>query len=440
MDNFYARRQLLMQQLDNDSVVIIVGNCAKTRSKNINYHFRPDNDLYYLTGFTEPNAVAVLRPEHELEFVLFVRENNAAAETSFGARAGLEGAKVNFQANDAFSIADIHQQLPRLLEQRHKVYLLDEQEFYSEHVSAWLHQQRRTTGFDIPKVYRQLLPLQPLIHNARVIKSDDEVALIRHAVQASIHGHKAMMQQCRPMMNELQLQAIFDREIANFGCRAVAYPSIVAGGNNGCCLHYEENNSTLNNGDLVLIDAGAEYQQYCSDITRTWPINGKFTEPQQQIYQLVLAAIDAAIAKVKPGLVWNEIYQTCMQVLAQGLIELGIISGSFDEVMQSESYRQFTVHKTGHWLGMDVHDVGSYHEDSRYHESNSHWRLLEENMVFTIEPGLYFPSDCLDVAEQWRGIAIRIEDDILVTATGHENLSAAIPRTLDEIEAFMQSL
>lgn len=434
MTEFYARREKLMQQLDGDSVVIVVGNCAKTRSKNINYHFRPDNDLYYLTGFNEPNAVALLRPKHENEFVLFVRENDAAAETSFGARAGLSGAKEYYQANEAFCIKDIHTELPNLLEQRSKVYLLDEQEFYSDYTNAWLHHQRRTTGFDIPKVYRQLLPLQPIIHNARVIKSNNEIALIRHAVQASIHGHKAMMRLCKPMMNELQLQAIFDREIANFGCRAVAYPSIVASGNNGCCLHYEENNSLLNNGDLVLIDAGAEYQQYCSDITRTWPINGKFTQAQQQIYQLVLAAIDAAIMKIKPGLAWNEIYQTCMQVLAKGLIELGILSGSFEEVMKNECYRQFTVHKTGHWLGMDVHDVGSYHDE------NNKWRFLEENMVFTIEPGLYFPLDCMDVDEKWRGIAVRIEDDILVTATGYENLSAAIPRTVTEIESYMQSL
>ncbi len=433
MDKYAQRRQWLVQQLDQDSVVIVVGNQAKTRSKNINYHFRPDNDLYYLTGFTEPNAVALIRPQHNAEFILFVRENNAAAETSFGARAGLEGAKRNFNADQAYSVNEIHQQIPQLLEQRCKVYILDEQEFYADKVSTWLHQQRRSTGFDIPKVYRHLLPLQPLLHNARVTKSEDEIALVRHAVQASIHGHKAMMKQCKPMMNELQLQAIFDREIANFGCRDVAYPSIVASGNNGCCLHYEDNNSTLNHGDLVLIDAGAEYQHYCSDITRTWPINGKFSDAQQQIYQLVLAAIDAAIAKVKPGLVWNDIYQTCIEVMAQGLIELGIITGSFEEVMRNECYRQFTVHKTGHWLGMDVHDVGRYHDD------DNQWRKLEENMVFTIEPGLYFPSDCLDVAEKWRGIAIRIEDDILVTASGHENLSAAIPRTVIDIETYMQS-
>ena len=432
MDKYQQRRQLLIETMDEDSVVIIVGNNAKARSKNINYHFRPDNDLYYLTGFTEPNAVAVIRPKHQVEFVLFVRANNAAAETNFGARAGLSGAKFAFRADEAMNINDITLEMPILLAQRSKVYLLDEQEYYAGEMNKWLHQQRRTSGFDIPKIYRQQLPLQPYLHNVRVIKSADELALMRHAVAASIQGHKAMMKACQPDMNELQLQAIFDREIADFGCREVAYPTIVASGNNGCCLHYEENNCPLIEGELVLIDAGAEYQQYCSDITRTWPINGKFSGPQQQIYCLVLAAIDAAIAKVKPGLSWHEIHLTCMEVMAQGLIDLGIIKGSFDDVMKSESYRQFTVHKTGHWLGMDVHDVGSYHDD------NGNWRLLEENMVFTIEPGLYFSEDCQDVEPQWRGIAIRVEDDILVTASGHENLSASIPRTVNEIETYMQ--
>jgi Xaa-Pro aminopeptidase len=429
---YQQRRTWLANQLDDNSVVIVVGNCPKTRSKNINYHFRPDNDLYYLTGFSEPNAVAVIRPGHANEYVLFVRNNNAAAEINFGRRTGLIGAVECFNADQGYDVETINQQLPELLEQREKIYLLDEQGFYQDQQQAWINLQRRSTGFDIIKIYRQLLLLQPILHNARVVKSAEEIALIKQAVAASVVGHKAVMKACKVGMNECQLEAVFAREVADFGCREMSYPSIVASGNNGCCLHYEENNSLLEDNKLLLIDAGAEYQHYCSDITRTWPINGRFSTPQAQIYQLVLNAIDAAISKVKPGFAWNEIYQTCVEVMAQGLLELGILSGSFEQVMQDESYRKFTVHKTGHWLGMDVHDVGAYHDQ------NGNWKTLVPNMVFTIEPGIYIPEDCLAVEEKWRGIAIRIEDDILVTEAGHENLSVDVPRTILEIEQYMK--
>jgi Xaa-Pro aminopeptidase len=233
-------------------------------------------------------------------------------------------------------------------------------------------------------------------------------------------------------MNELQLEAVFDREIANFGCREVCYPSIVASGNNACCLHYEENNSPLNNGDLLLIDAGAEYQSYCSDITRTWPINGTFTTEQTALYQLVLSAIDNAIALVKPGLSWPDIHQMCIETMAKGLLDLGILTGTFEQVMKDESYKAFTIHKTGHWLGMDVHDVGSYHDEQ------GHWITLSPNMIFTIEPGIYIPKHCESVDKKWRGIGIRIEDDILVTSTGCENLSKEVPRTIEAIERQMK--
>lgn len=432
-DIFTQRRTWLCEQLDEDSVVIIVGNTAKTRSKNINYHFRADNDLYYLTGFTEQNSVAVIRPQHPQPFILFTRPNDHAAETNFGARTGVDGAKSVFLADDAFSIDDIEQQMSLLFDNRSKVYYLDEQGTYSSRILTWINQQRRSTGFDVIKQYRQLLPLAPILHNHRVIKSNEEVSLIKKAVAASVSAHKKVMQSCQVGMNELQLEAIFAREMANFGCRDVAYPSIVASGNNACCLHYEENNSALEDGHLLLIDAGAEYQFYCSDITRTWPINGKFSQEQAQLYQVVLTAIDSAIAIVKPGLPWNEIHQTCIEQMAKGLLELGILSGNYEQVMQDESYKTFTVHKTGHWLGLDVHDVGSYHN------TDGSWKTLLPNMIFTIEPGIYIPKNCMLVEEKWRGIGIRIEDDILVTQEGSENLSISVPRTIENIELFMAS-
>ncbi|WP_448566817.1 aminopeptidase P N-terminal domain-containing protein [Thalassotalea ganghwensis] len=433
MTIFQQRRQWLSQQLDQDSVVIVVGNTAKTRSKNINYHFRSDNDLFYLTGFEEPNAVAVIRPEHEKPFVMFTRPNDSAAETSFGKRAGLQGVIEQYQADLSFAINDIHTTLPSLLEERHKVYYLDEQGLYQHNIFTWINHQRRNTPFDAIKHFRSLLPLQPILHNARRVKSAEELTSIRQAVKATISGHKAMMRNTQPGINELKLSAIFDREIAEYGCRDVGYPTIVAGGNNGCCLHYEDNNCELLDGEMVLVDAGAEFRNYSADVTRTWPINGRFSEEQATLYNLVLAALDAAISCVKPGASWSSMYETAMRVIAEGLLELGILQGEIEQVMAEESYRSFTVHKTGHWLGMDVHDVGAYHDE------NAQWVTFQENMVFTIEPGIYIPKGCPNVDEKWHGIAIRIEDDILVTNTGHENLSKEIPRTISDIEALMNS-
>lgn len=431
MNIFQQRRERLYQDFDQQSVIIIVGNTQKVRSKNIKYHFRPDNDLFYYTGFEEPNAVAVLRPHHKEPFAMFVRGKDVAAEVSFGERAGELGVQEKFGADIAYDIEKVYTVLPHLLEERTKVYYLDEQEEYANNILSWIAHQRRNTGFDVIKHYRQLLPFQPYIHNQRVIKDEVEISRIRHAVEASVHAHKQVMKKCRPGMNEGQLAALFDFEIASFGCKEVSYPSIVAGGRNGCCLHYENNNCELNNGEMLLIDAGAEYQYYCADITRTYPINGKFSDAQKTIYQLVLLALDSAISNIKPGVSWNGIYQTCVEVMTKGLIELGILKCSFEQAIASEAYRKFTVHKTGHWLGMDVHDVGAYHD------AKGEWRLLQENMVFTVEPGIYIPEDCLDVEEKWRGIAVRIEDDILVTADGCENLSSGVPRTVEEIEAWM---
>ena len=433
MNNYKKRRDELCQGLDANSVIIVVGNTAKSRSKNIQYHFRPDNDLFYLTGFVEPNAVAVIRPMHSDCFTMFLRANDKSAEVSFGERVGLARVKDKFGVDLAFDIEEIDQQLPKLLEDRKNLYFLDEQGIYLSHIFNWANKQRRSTRFDVIKQYRNILSLQSHLHNKRRVKSEHEVEQIRQAVKASVSGHKLMMSMCSPGMNELQLSAIFDREIANFGCREVSYPSIVASGNNACCLHYEENNDELIDGNLVLIDAGAEYQFYCADITRTFPVNGKFSEPQKQIYQVVLNALDAAIAVVKPGACWSSIYYACEVELTKGLIDLGIISGSIDDAMEKGLHKEFSVHKTGHWLGLDVHDVGSYHNE------DGNWVKLEQNMVFTIEPGLYFPENCQSVDAKWRGTGVRIEDDILVTSEGAENLSEAIPRTVNEIESIMKN-
>ncbi|MCG9723569.1 aminopeptidase P family protein [Shewanella sp. Isolate7] len=428
------RRQRLMDKLPDDSFVILVGYQQKVRSKNIKYHFRQDNDFLYLTGFNEPDAVALLYrgPQGEIIYTLLCRPSDPQLEVSFGARAGITGAIEKFGATQAFDIAELDTVMASSLTHQRQVFISDELGRFNHKLIDWCNAQRHASGFDTPKCYRSITPLAKYLHPLRVIKDESEQAAIRAAVNASVDGHKAVMKACRAGINEAQLAATFNYAIAALGANEVAYPNIVAAGNNACCLHYEENCCQTKSGQMLLIDAGAELNHYAADITRSYPVDGKFTQAQGAIYQLVLDALDAAIAKVTPGTPWNELYETCMQVMARGLIELGLLQGSYEEIMASESYKRFTVHKTGHWLGMDVHDVGPYHDE------NGQWRQLEAGMIFTIEPGIYIPESATDVPEAYRGMGIRIEDDILVTADGHENLSKQVPRSIAEIEAFMQ--
>lgn len=433
MTDYQKRREWLLSQIEPDSAVILVGNTEKVRNKNINFLFRQDNDFYYLTGFKEPNAVAVLRPNSDKPFVMFNNPSDEYQEVWFAARAGLAGAKKHFGADEAFDIADLDKELPALLGHRKHIYISDELGRFEDKLFSWINQQRRSVKFDEPKVFRSLHSILPFVHDRRRVKEPSEIAKLRKAVEASTDGHIRLMKVCQPGINEQQLAGEFFNEVSRHGCQDFGYPSIIAGGNNACCLHYSENNSTLNDGELILVDAGGDYQYYTADITRTYPINGKFTPEQKAIYELVLKALDTAISKVKPGANWNSMYPAAMEVLAQGLIDLKILNSSFEEVMENKLYEQYTLHKTGHFLGLDVHDVGRYQDD------NGDWISFKENMIFTIEPGLYFPKHCDSVDERWRGIGVRIEDDILVTTTGCENLSAGVPRTVEEIEKLMNA-
>lgn len=430
-DVYQQRREALLAELPENSLAIIAGYQQKVRSKNIKYHFRQDNDFFYLTGFDEPDAVAVLIKRQTCEYLLFCRPKDQAQEVSFGERAGAAGAVNIYGADKGYCINDFEAHLLPLLQNITNLYISDELGRFSSQVVNWANHQRLHCSFDTPKQFTHIIPLAEVLHKRRVIKHQDELEKIRAAVSASITGHKAVMKACRPGVNERELSSLFDFTIAKHGCNDVAYPNIVAAGNNACCLHYEDNNCELLSGQMLLIDAGGEFQHYAADITRSYPVNGRFTEEQKAIYQLVLSALDQAIATVKPGSRWDLLYETCMQVMAQGLKELGLLTGSIDEIMATESYKRFTVHKTGHWLGMDVHDVGPYHDQQ------GNWRQLEAGMVFTIEPGIYIPLNADDVPEAYRGMGIRIEDDILVTDSGCENLSADVPRTVQEIEQFM---
>ncbi|WP_299807365.1 aminopeptidase P N-terminal domain-containing protein [uncultured Shewanella sp.] len=434
MSNIYhQRRSELLEQLPNNSLVLVAGYQQKVRSKNIKYHFRQDNDFLYLTGFDEPDAIALLIKGDVNQYILFCRPKDPAQEVSFGVRAGVEGAVEVHGADKAYTVAEFEHTLLPLLKGINTIYLGDELGRFSSQLISWSNHHRHHCSFDTPKHFTSIKPLAEVLHSKRVIKSKDELTKIRSAVAASTAGHKAVMQACKPGVNERELSSLFDFTIAKYGCNDVAYPSIVAGGNNACCLHYEENCCELSEGQMLLIDAGGEFKHYAADITRSYPVNGRFTPEQKAIYQLVLKALDQAIEKVRPGAAWNSLYETCMQVMAEGLKELGLLTGTIDEIMTSESYKRFTVHKTGHWLGMDVHDVGPYHDNK------GQWCTLETDMVFTIEPGIYFPEDAMDIPEAYRGMGIRIEDDILVTETGFENLSVHVPRTIEEIEAYMGS-
>ncbi|AQS38512.1 aminopeptidase P [Shewanella psychrophila] len=434
-DLYQTRRKALFEQLPKGSFVILAGYQQKVRSKNIKYHFRQDNDFLYLTGFNEPDAVALLRTDKSkasgFTYSLFCRPKDKAQEVSFGERAGIDGAITDFNADEAYDIAELEPVLLSQLASQQHIFIGDELGRFSGRVIDWMNHQRNTASFDTIKHHLSLTPLAKIIHPMRVIKSLDEITKIKAAVKASTDGHKAVIQACKPGINEAELAATFNFIVAKHGATDVAYPNIVASGNNACCLHYEENCCTVEDGQILLIDAGAELDHYASDITRSYPVNGKFTAEQKAIYQLVLSALDAAIERVKPGASWNSLHETCMEVMAKGLLELGLLNGNIDDIMENETYKRFTVHKTGHWLGMDVHDVGPYHDADGY------WRKLETGMTFTIEPGIYIPLSATDVPAAYRGMGIRIEDDILVTQTGRENLSAGVPRTITDIEAIM---
>lgn len=425
------RRQKVLDALPDDSAVILVGNVEQVRNKNINFAFRQDHDFYYLTGYAEPEAVAVLRPNSDVPFVLFNQAKDEHQEVWFGYRTGQQGAIEHFGANGAFTIEQLEQELPGLLGDRQHIYISDEQGRYQHRIGDWLAGQRKSRKFDQRKIFKQLHSVLPLIHEQRVVKDETEVGLIRHAVNASVAGHKHLMSVAAHGVSEKRLSGEFMGAVAAYDCIDVGYGNIIATGNNACCLHYTECRDQLQDGQMILVDAGADYRYYTADITRSYPVNGKFSPQQKDVYQLVLAALDKAISQVKPGQSWNAMYPAAMQVLAQGLLDLGILKGSLEQVMEQKLYEAFTLHKTGHWMGLDVHDVGAYHDTA------GNWKTLQPNMVFTIEPGLYFPQNCTAVDEKWRGMGVRIEDDILVTAEGHENLSAGAPRTVAEIESWM---
>lgn len=428
---FAKRRKRLMQMMGEDAVAILPTAPMHTRNRDVEFPYRPDSDFHYLTGFPEPEAVAVLAPGRAHgEYILFCRERDPQMEVWNGPRAGQDGAVETYGANDSFPIADIDDILPGLLENRERVYYtMGVHADFDQRLIGWVNRLRgkARAGVHTPG---EFVALDHLLHDMRLFKSSAEIKTMRRAAQIAAKGHRRAMQACRPGMYEYQLEAELLYEFMKGGARSPAYPSIVGGGPNGCILHYIENQAPMNAGDLVLIDAGAEYDYYASDITRTFPVNGEFSKTQRALYEVVLAAQNAAIDEVQAGNDWNQPHIAAVRVLTEGLVELGLLKGQVRKLIKEEAYRRFYMHRTGHWLGMDVHDVGDYKIDGE-------WRVLEPGMVMTVEPGLYIPAGSKGVAKKWWNTGIRIEDDVRVMRTGNEVLSAGAPKDPDEIEALM---
>jgi Xaa-Pro aminopeptidase len=396
------------------------------------YHYRPDSDFYYLTGFAEPEAVAVLIPGRPHgEYVLFVRDRDPTRETWDGRRAGPEGATRDYGADDAFPIGDIDDILPGLMENCTRVYYtMGLHPEFDQRVIGWVNslKSQARTGVQPPQ---EFVALDHLLHDMRLFKSRPEIDVMRRSAQIAVAAHKRAMRFTRPGRTEFEVMAELVHEFRRNNADTSYHP-IVGGGANACILHYHENSDVLQDGDLLLIDAGCEYELYASDITRTFPVGGRFTPEQRAVYEVVLDAQYAAIEKTVPGNHWNEPHEAAVKSITQGLVKLGLLKGKVPALIKDGAYRKFFMHRTGHWLGMDVHDVGDY-------KIGEQWRVLEPGMVMTVEPGVYIPSGTKGIAKRWWNIGIRIEDDVAVTRDGNEVLTAGLAKTPDQIEKLMRA-
>jgi Xaa-Pro aminopeptidase len=428
--DFARRRRALMRLMGRDAIAILPSAPVRQRNSDVDYDYRQDSDFYYLTGFNEPEAVAVLIPGRAAaEYVLFVRELVREREIWDGKRAGPEGAVADYGANDAFPITDIDEILPGLMENRERVYYtMGLSQEFDQRLVGWVNGLRAQarSGLHPPQ---EFVTLDHALHDMRLFKSRAELDLMRRAGTIAANAHVRGMRFCRPGRMEYEVMAELLHEFNRHGAD-ISYPPIVGGGANSCVLHYSDNNARLNDGDLLLVDAGCEYDYYASDITRTYPINGRFTAEQRAVYEVVLEAQQAAIAKVRPGNHWNEPHDAAVRAITAGLVRIGLLRGSVSSLIRSGAYRRFFMHRTGHWLGMDVHDVGDY-------KVGEEWRVFEPGMVLTVEPGIYIAAGARGVSRRFWNLGVRIEDDVVVTRTGCEVLTDGVPKRVEEIEALM---
>ncbi len=425
-----TRRRTDLMDFMAEGVAIIPTANEQPRNGDTVFPYRPDSDFYYLTRFPEPDAVAVLIPGNpDGEFILFCRPRDPEKETWDGHRYGLEGGRDVFAADQVHPIDQIEELLPKLLENRSKVFASMGRHNDFDHLlisSVNEVREKQRSGVSAPV---EFVDLGHILHEMRLFKKPDEIKRMKKAAAISVEAHRRAMQVCRPGLYEYQVQAELEYVFRHGGCASNAYSSIVAGGKNACTLHYIQNSQSLNDGDLVLIDAGAEYDCYASDVTRTFPVNGKFSAAQKSLYEVVLAAQKAAIDVVKPDQAVTCYHEVSSRILCEGMLDLGLLSGELDELYETGAYKRFSVHRAGHWLGMDVHDVGDYKVDED-------WRILEAGMVLTVEPGIYIDA-ADDIDARWQNIGIRIEDNILVTRQGNDNLNKDLVREVDDIEALM---
>ncbi len=426
-NEYRQRRERLLRTMPRNSIAIVPTSPAHPRNRDVEFPFRPESTFYYLTGFDEPEAVAVMIPDREEgEFSMFARERDAHAERWDGHRLGLKGIRRRHGVDQSFDIAEIDRLLPELIAGRSCIfYTIGNHPAFDRRMIEWISRLRVETRMQPPA---DIVPVDRLVDEMRLGKSDAEMETMREAARISVRAHERAMRLCRPGMHEFEIEAELLHEFMRAGCRSPAYPSIVAGGANACVLHYVRNDCVLEDGRLLLIDAGAEYRYYAADITRTFPINGKFSPTQRDLYCLVLAAQEAAIAAVAPENTLEDVHQAAVEVLVDGLTGMGLLKGRRNDILKNHRYARFYMHRTGHWLGMDVHDVGDYRLDGQ-------WRALVPGMVATVEPGLYFAPEERNIPDELRGVGIRIEDDVLVNDSGCEVLTAAAAKSVDEIEA-----
>lgn len=429
---YRERRERLLAQMPQKSLLVLAAGDLKTRNNDAEYPFRQASNFYYLTGFNEPQALLVLHKGGEHPVTLFCPPRDPAMEIWTGYRAGPEGCVERFGADQAFNLDEIDTRLPKMIDGiAQLLYPIARNPELDQRVKGWLEQLGRSvrSGAVLPET---LADSDRLLHQMRLFKGPEEIEIMQRAADISAQAHIEAMKACKPGCYEYQLESQILAYCGSQGARFQAYTPIVAGGANACILHYIENDQPIKDGDLVLIDAGCELDNYASDITRTFPANGRFSAEQAAIYDLCLKANEACIEAVKPGACWNSLHDLSIRILTEGLIELGLLSGQLDELIESGAYKRFYMHRIGHWLGMDVHDVGDYRVDGE-------WRKLEPGIVTTIEPGIYIAPDDHSVEERWRGIGVRIEDDVLVTAEGNRVLTAAVPKGRAEIEALMSN-
>lgn len=417
-EEFGERRTRIFAQMQPNSALLLFSEIEKRRNNDCTYPFRQDSYFWYLTGFNEPNAaLLLLKTEQAEKAIIFLRPRDPFLETWNGRRLGVEHAPQHLNVNEAYSIEEFVTVLPKILKNLTALYYVPE-------IHTWGDKLVAESAVN----FIEILDWRPMLSEMRLIKSPNEIRLMQQAGQITALGHIKAMQTTRPNRFEYEIESDILHEFNRHCARFPSYNSIVAGGNNACILHYTENDRPLNDGDLVLIDAGCEFAMYAGDITRTFPVNGKFSQPQREIYDLVLKAQKRAIKLLVPGNSIKQANDEVVRIKTQGLVDLGILKGDVDTLIEQQAYRQFYMHGLGHWLGLDVHDVGSYGQDKQ--------RILEIGMVITVEPGIYIAEDA-DVPEQYKGIGVRIEDNLLMTEYGNKILTAAAPKEIADIENLM---